>query len=160
MKKNNQITIISLVVAIIVLGGAVAFSKSQKTDSSDGNADKIKAVVYKSPTCGCCVQYVAYLKKQGFEVETVSTDDMASIKDQHGIKGNMESCHTTIIGDYFIEGHIPMEAVSKLLTEKPEIDGIALPEMPAGSPGMPGIKAGAFEIYGIKGGESSDFMSL
>ena len=61
----------------------------------------------------------------------------------------MEICHTTIIGDYFVEGHVPLEAVEKLLTEKPDIKGIAMPGMPSGSPGMPGAKKGDFVIYAV-----------
>ena len=53
----------------------------------------------------------------------------------------MQSCHTTIMGKYFIEGHVPLQAVNKLLKEQPDIDGIALPGMPIGTPGMPGEKA-------------------
>ena len=72
----------------------------------------------------------------------------------------MESCHTAIFGDYFVEGHVPIEAVNKLLEEKPDIDGIALPEMPSGSPGMPGPKLEPFKIYSIKDGQASEFLSL
>jgi len=72
----------------------------------------------------------------------------------------MQSCHTTEIGDYFVEGHVPIEAIDKLLAEKPDIDGITLPDMPAGSPGMPGVKREEFVIYSLKDGESSEFMRI
>lgn len=119
-----------------------------------------KATVFKSPTCGCCVGYVAELEKQGFEVNVVSTTDMSSIKHQYNIPGNMGSCHTMVIGDYFVEGHVPIEAVNALLEEQPNIDGIALPNMPSGSPGMPGAKKAAFRIYSLSDGEISDFMTI
>jgi len=119
-----------------------------------------KATIYKSPTCGCCVKYISYLKKQDFVVETVTTEDMWSIKNQYQIPSDMESCHTTVIGDYFIEGHVPLEAVEKLLQEQPDIDGIALPDMPAGSPGMPGKKQGEWQIYTLKNGEVNQFVNL
>ena len=85
---------------------------------------------------------------------------MSAIKNQHQIPSNMESCHTAIIDNYFVEGHVPVEAVEKLLTEKPDIDGISLPEMPAGTPGMPGTKQGDWQIYSLKNNQISEYMSL
>ena len=119
-----------------------------------------RITVYKSASCGCCSGYVAELKRQGFNVETVLREDMFSIKNQYNIPKNMESCHTSVIGNYFIEGHVPIEAVNMLLESKPEIDGIALPNMPAGSPGMPGFKSEPFKIYALTNGEVSEFMSV
>ena len=73
----------------------------------------------------------------------------------------MESCHTTVMGNYFVEGHIPLEVVNKLLTEKPDIKGIAMPGMPNGSPGMPGVKRGDFVIYAINNdGSYAEWMRL
>jgi hypothetical protein len=74
---------------------------------------------------------------------------MQKIKDEHDISPNMESCHTMVINDYVVEGHVPIEVVEKLITEQPDISGIALPDMPAGSPGMPGIKREPFTIYSL-----------
>ncbi len=85
---------------------------------------------------------------------------MSSIKRRLQISRNMESCHTAVIGDYFVEGHLPVEAVAKLLAEKPAIDGIALPGMPSGSPGMPGPKTAAFKIYALSDGKTSEFMTI
>jgi hypothetical protein len=85
---------------------------------------------------------------------------MYSIKQKYKIPRSMESCHTAVIGGYFIEGHVPIEAVNKLLEENPEIDGIALPRMPAGSPGMPGIKKAPFKVYALSDGEASEFTTI
>jgi hypothetical protein len=85
---------------------------------------------------------------------------MASIKRKHQIPQNMESCHTAVIGDYFVEGHVPIEAIEKLLSEKPDIDGIALPGMPQGSLGMSGTKTAALKIYALSGGTASEFMTI
>jgi len=123
--------------------------------------EKQKIAVFFSPTCSCCHEYVNYLKKEGFAVEEKQTQDMLSLKEKYGISSEMESCHTAVIGDYFIEGHMPIEAIKKLLEEKPDILGIALPGMPQGSPGMGGIKKEAFKIYGLsKVGEILEFMNL
>jgi hypothetical protein len=71
------------------------------------------------------------------------------------------SCHTVLLNNYFVEGHIPIEAIEKLLTEKPEINGIALPQMPSGSCGMTGLKLSPFKIYSIKNGQDQGiFMEI
>ncbi len=109
--------------------------------------------IYKTPNCGCCVGYSSYLESNDYNVKIISLDDLSSIKDKYNIPQNMESCHTMIIDDYFVEGHVPIEVVEKLVNEKPNIDGIALPRMPAGSPGMPGKKIEPFTIYSLINGE-------
>jgi len=119
-----------------------------------------KVTLYKSPTCGCCVGYAEELEKQGFEVETVVIEDMNEIKEKYGIPQDKQSCHTMTIGDYFIEGHTPMEAVEKLLTEKPDIAGIGLPRMPSGTPGMPGPKRAPYEVYQSVNGVFSEFLTI
>jgi hypothetical protein len=118
------------------------------------------ATVYKAPNCGCCNGYIAELKKQGYEVDVRPTEDMGSIKEQYGIEEDKQSCHTTVIWDYFVEGHVPLVAVEKLLSEKPDIDGIGLPGMPIGTPGMPGVKQAPYEIYQKSGSDFSQFMTL
>lgn len=159
MRKNKK-TIAVIVVFIATAGLLVwnPFTSNNAPGISADNEDKI--TVYKDPNCGCCVQWISYLKKQGFETEVVNTTDMESVKKEHGIPRNIESCHTAIIEDYFIEGHMPIEVVNKLLEEKPSIDGVALPGMPSGSPGMPGIQRGPFEIYSLIKGQVSEFMII
>jgi len=123
--------------------------------------EKIKITLYKDPNCDCCQDYVAYLKENGFEVETVNTQEMIDIKEKYQISPGLEACHTAIIDNYFIEGHVPIEGINKLLKEKPDILGIGLAGMPSGSPGMGGIKKGEFKIYSLsKDGQTSEFMSL
>ena len=120
-----------------------------------------KITVYKSQSCGCCGIYVNYLKKAGFSVEVKDVLDVAEIKNQNKIPRELSSCHTSIVGKYFVEGHVPYEAIVKLVTEKPDIAGIALPGMPSGSPGMPGAKRGDFVIYSIgKDGTTGEFMRI
>jgi len=158
MKKNTIIIII-----IVLLSGVGLFfslNKSKSSDNQKADSNKIKAVIYKSPTCGCCVKYISYLEKQGFNVEIKTTQNMTAIKNKHQIPQNMESCHTMIIDNYFIEGHVPIEAINKLLTEKPDIDGISLPEMPSGTPGMPGRKTENWQIYSLFNGQISEYINL
>ncbi len=116
--------------------------------------------VYRSPTCGCCQEYERYLEAEGFNVESIKTEDHTEIKDRLDIPPDMRSCHTAMIEEYFIEGHVPVEAIRKLLEERPLIDGIALPGMPSGSPGMGGDKEQPFIIYSIVEGKVDEFVTL
>lgn len=159
----NKKIIAGLIILVSLASGAYfVYGKSNNNKAGENNKEdnKTEVVIYKSPNCGCCVEHAAYLEKQGFEVKIELTNDTDPIKEEHSIPDEMQSCHTTIIGDYFVEGHMPIEAITKLLKEKPDVDGIALPGMPAGSPGMPGIKSEEFEIYSLKDGAISDFISI
>lgn len=117
--------------------------------------ETIKATVYKDPNCGCCHEYVGYLRQNGFEVEVVDTGDLMSIKQQAGVPAELEGCHSTLVGGYAVEGHVPADIVKRLLQEKPAIRGISLPGMPQGSPGMDGEKEGPFVIYEIPNDQDS-----
>jgi len=99
---------------------------------------KEKLVVYQSPSCGCCSGWVANMEENGFNVEAIKTEDMYSTKVNAGIDMSLSSCHTGFIGDYFVEGHVPHDAIEKLLNERPDIKGITVPGMPSGInvPGM------------------------
>jgi hypothetical protein len=109
----------------------------------------IKATLYKNPQCTCCEGYAAYLRQSGFEVEVKSTNDLNEISQKAGVPEKYQGCHTMFIGDYVVDGHVPVEIVHKLLTEQPAIAGITLPGMPAGSPGMTGEKMQTFVIYAV-----------
>jgi len=106
------------------------------------------------------IEYEKYLKTEGFEVESIRMEDLTEMKEDLGIPSDMQSCHTTMVEEYFVEGHVPVEAIWKLLEEQPEIDGIALPGMPSGSPGMGGDKAEPFMIYSVVEGSVEEFMTL
>ncbi len=125
----------------------------KKTQSNAGMLKGTKVTVYKSPTCGCCGNYVAELKRNGAEVlvEEISDTLLATKKQELGVSSNLQSCHTSVMDGYVIEGHVPIEVIRKLQTERPAIRGVALPGMPAGSPGMSGIKTGAFTIKTLEG---------
>ncbi len=94
-------------------------------------------IIYESPTCGCCAFWGDYMSKNGFDVKEVKTNDILNIKSKYGIRPEYMSCHTAVIGDYIIEGHVPYGEVERLLAEKPQnAIGISTPGMPQGSPGM------------------------
>ncbi len=93
-------------------------------------------VVYKSPTCGCCESWVGHMQRAGFPVEVRDLQDLGPIKAEAGVPAGLGSCHTARIGYYFVEGHVPPDDVKRLLAERPDARGLAVPGMPQGSPGM------------------------
>jgi len=101
-------------------------------------AEEYSMKVYKSPYCGCCEKWISHLEQNGFKVTSENQENMNTIKSQLGISHALQSCHTGVINGYFIEGHVPARDIKKLLTEKPNIKGLAVPGMPAGVnvPGM------------------------
>ena len=116
---------------------------------------------YKSMSCGCCGIHSDYLRRQGLDHQIITVDDVSKIKKKYGVPTSLWSCHTIILGDYFVEGHMPKEAIEKLITEKPDIAGIALPGMPSGSPGMPGSKTETWIIYAVNhDGSYGEFMRI
>ena len=113
---------------------------------------KEKLVVYQSPSCGCCSGWVANIEQNGLNVEAIKTNDMYSTKVKAGIDVTLKSCHTGFIEGYFVEGHVPYDAITKLLSERPNIKGITVPGMPAGSnvPGMETINEKAnFDVLAV-----------
>lgn len=143
-----------IIFTIIAVASILFWISMLKNDSGNKSAhsallSNTEITVYKSPTCGCCGNYISYLKKQGAKVAVQETEKMKGVKTRNKIPALLESCHTSIVDGYVIEGHVPAEAIRKLLDEKPSIGGISLPEMPAGSPGMSGVKLAPFSIYTI-----------
>ncbi len=145
---------------LIAIGVVVAISAMLLFLMTASGTGGYPVTLYKSPLCGCCGEYVKYLQRNGFEVNVVSTVDMDNIKTDNGIPYDMQSCHTMTVDGYYIEGHVPVEAVNIMLAEKPDVDGIALPGMPAGSPGMSGIKRGEFVVYSIVDGEETPYKVI
>jgi hypothetical protein len=96
----------------------------------------VEATVYLSPTCGCCGKWADHMKAAGFAVTREVTSQLDSVPARRRVPLTLRSCHTAVIGNYLIEGHVPVDLVQKLLKERPKIAGIAVPGMPAGSPGM------------------------
>ena len=148
-RSKNPLLIVLGLAVVIVLGWLLWPTPTAGT-----------VTVYKSPACTCCGFYTVYLEKNGFKVRNVNVDDIEVVKEKYGIPEDLHSCHTALVGEYVIEGHVPIEAVNKLLTEKPNIKGIALPGMPLGSPGMGGEKAEPFVIYVIGDGPPEVYMTL
>jgi hypothetical protein len=152
MKWIYAAAIGSLGLAAVGCGGSSSASAGQVVASND------TVVVYKTPTCGCCNNWVDHVKASGFPVVTHDLDDLAEIKRDLGVPAGRISCHTATVGGYTIEGHVPADLIRRMLDEKPSIRGLAVPGMPMGSPGMEGVikqdydvlafdSAGAVTVY-------------
>ena len=92
--------------------------------------------VYKTPWCGCCKLWVEHLRKAGFTVEVHDVEDLDAEKDRMGVPADKRSCHTAQVAGYYVEGHVPAAGIKRLLKDKPKAEGLVLPGMPMGSPGM------------------------
>lgn len=92
--------------------------------------------VYKSPTCGCCTKWLEHLRASGFEVKPYDVDDITVSRAKLGVPQALGSCHSARVGGYLIEGHVPAQDIRRLLRERPDAAGLAVPGMPRGSPGM------------------------
>jgi hypothetical protein len=95
-------------------------------------------IVYRTETCGCCGEWVKRMISGGLraEVQFVNDELLKSIKLQLGISTELSSCHTATISQYFVEGHVPVNDIHRLLIERPKARGLTVPGMPIGSPGM------------------------
>ena len=151
---------LSAIASLACLLLATACARAPETDTTEANAATMSApaqaatvadasaahdtapaaahrmVVYKSPSCGCCGAWVEHMRAEGFIVETRDLDNVNPIKERLGVPYGKGSCHTAEVEGYVIEGHVPADDVRRLLAERPDAKGLALPGMPAGSPGM------------------------
>lgn len=106
------------------------------TGSALADAGKPEITVYKSASCGCCGGWVDHMRANGYTVHAKNVEAMDMVKQMMGVPAALESCHTATVNGYVIEGHVPAEAVDRLLAERPQAAGLAVPGMPIGSPGM------------------------
>ncbi len=161
MKSKNKLLLALFIAGLIAVAGCASQNTNGRNQISGKVAEGVTAAIFKSSGCGCCGIYSQYMGKKGFNVQIVDTEDLSSTKSKYNIPKSMQSCHTTVVGDYFVEGHVPAEAIEKLLAEKPDIAGIAMPGMPSGSPGMPGSKRGPFIVHAVnKDGSTAEFMRI
>ena len=140
----------NLIVIALVAWAAVA--------PAPAPADPPAVQVFKSPSCECCAKWVEHLRAHGFTVEVTDVPDVERVKREHGVPERLSSCHTALVGGYFVEGHVPAEDVKRLLEKRPRIAGLALPGMPIGSPGMEGPNPEPFDVLAVDAkGQASVF---
>ncbi|MGO4302557.1 DUF411 domain-containing protein [Cupriavidus sp. RAF12] len=141
--------------------GAGALALSPITSALAQASRPLAIDVYKSPTCGCCEDWVKHLRTNGFAVTTHDVEDTGVYRARYGMPDRFGSCHTGVIGGYALEGHVPAADIRKLLATKPKAVGLAVPGMPAGSPGMEmGPRKDPFDVLLVKSdGAASVFSS-
>lgn len=143
---------------LVSMAGAIA-SASKLMAVSPLDEDHMIRVV-RSPDCGCCGAWIAHLEESGFTVEDVLSTDVEATKDQYAIPTSLRSCHTGVIAGYVIEGHVPAADIIRLLEERPDAAGLAVPGMPLGSPGMEmGDRTDAYDVILWAGSETTVFST-
>ncbi len=151
--------LIVTVLALAILG--LAFMAGDRDAGDTQTRDTgLSLTLYATPDCGCCHRYVSYLEDQGVEVSLVYVSAEELAEKMSVAPSEMYSCHIMEVEGYHVIGHVPLEAIEKLVAERPDVDGIALPGMPPGSPGMGGAKRGVFTIYYFDDGETGVYMEV
>lgn len=151
-----------LVLAAILAAGTATLWGLSSANQHDASAEAeagAEVVVYKSPTCGCCEAWVEHMKEAGFSLRVENRTDLVMLKQQLGIPPTMFSCHTAVIGGQVVEGHVPASTVQRYLSAGAPGEGLAVPGMPPGSPGMPSLNPKPYDVYSFDGGRTSVFES-
>lgn len=160
--------LLAAALALAACGGAPDESRTSPPASAAGSEAAASAatpagtptvVVYKSPTCGCCTAWADRMRAAGFRLEVHDTAEVSPVKQRLGVPLNLASCHTATVAGYALEGHVPPATVLRLLRERPQVAGLAVPGMPAGSPGMEqGAQKDPYEVVAFgAGGETQVF---
>ena len=123
----------------VAFGGVAAALVTRASDAFASPAFKpLRFTVYKTPTCGCCRTWVTHARSvfPGADIKTLDMTDLSEVKARLGVPAALQSCHTVVSGPYVFEGHVPADLIKRFLDERPKAVGLAVPGMPAGSPGM------------------------
>ncbi len=139
---------------LVGLAAGAAGWKAVQPGRPAARPEQVQLTLYQSPACGCCGRYVDYLQALGYRVRVVATQDLEAVKHRFQVPRPLWSCHTSQVGRYFVEGHVPAPALEYLLRRKPDVLGIALPGMPPGSPGMGGPRVGPLVVVAVRSGGS------
>ncbi|HEX6587735.1 MAG TPA: DUF411 domain-containing protein [Longimicrobiales bacterium] len=170
--RTKMVTGVGLGAALAVAGiGALLVNRSAEAGDATASAAAVASadvrgngetvVVYRSPTCGCCKAWEDHMRAAGYTIESHEVMDVTPVKNEQGVPAPLRSCHTATVGGYTFEGHVPAEDVVRVLAERPEIDGLAVPGMPPGSPGMdvPGREDEPFEVFSFRAGGESEIWA-
>ena len=154
--QSNAVTRRSWLATVTrTLAAALVTNATISTLAEAAGPTLTKLTVYKDPSCGCCTKWVAHLRANGFAPDVHDRTDVTALKDSLGVPAALRSCHTAVIGKYVIEGHVPSADIKRLLAARPAgIMGLAVPDMPSGSPGMEmGGRADRYDVmaFGVKG---------
>lgn len=131
LRRRGAVSLFAL--ALLLGAGSLAVTGARVRAAQQALPE---VLVYKTPTCGCCGKWVEHLRANGFKVNVVERDDLGDIRRDWKVPRTLASCHTARIGRYVIEGHVPAADIRRLLASQPRVDGLSVPGMPIGSPGM------------------------
>ena len=129
----------------VAAGGASGASGAGEIAEA-GSAAVDTVVVYKTPTCGCCSQWVEHMRENGFIVVAHDLENLEPIKRQLGVPAGRVACHTARVGGYTLEGHVPADLVRRMLEESPRFKGLIVPGKPMGAPGMEGPRSEPYQV--------------
>ncbi|MCR4267806.1 DUF411 domain-containing protein [Nitratireductor sp. ZSWI3] len=127
----------------LLAAALLSFSALHAANAAENRA----MTIWKTPWCGCCHEWTEAMRQAGYAVKVNDLEDLTPIKKQAGVPAALEGCHTAMIDGYVLEGHVPLEAIDKLLSERPAIAGIATPGMPQGSLGMGDDPEARYDVY-------------
>ena len=151
ISQTSRIIVGGLLASTLLVGGFMLAPKP---------ASAADITVYKSPTCGCCTKWVKHLEDNGFSVQVKHRRDLTAVKQELGVKRELQGCHTGVVEGYVIEGHVPAADIQRLLTERPNVRGLSVPGMPMGSPGMEGPRKSPYKVLSFdEQGNTSTYNS-
>lgn len=161
-ESRSRRSVIAAAGAAVALAGCLDDPANREEWTRSESLSVAHAVQYNAPNCDCCDEYAAYLEAHlDGDLDVTEPDDIGAVKRDRGVPPDLDSCHTVELDGYVVEGHVPVRAVAELFETEPTIAGIALPGMPAGSPGMSGEKEGEWTVYAFDDdGEYDQFTAL
>tara|TARA_R110002110_G_scaffold29981_5_gene106443 strand:- start:1359 stop:1871 length:513 start_codon:yes stop_codon:yes gene_type:complete len=143
--KFSKISI-SLLSTVAIIGVLTISMGLLFNEKSEANTNISEVTVYKSPTCDCCKKWVSHLRDAGFKVTEKDRYNMTNIKSDLSVSRNLQSCHTSIVDGYVVEGHVPADDIKRMLLEQPDVLGLTVPGMPKGSPGMESQQSDSYDV--------------
>jgi hypothetical protein len=143
--------------AVLMLAGVQMGAAGRQSQAGSPALPEVE--VFKTATCGCCSKWVDHLRRDGFTVKAVDVDDLPAVKARHKVPANLSTCHTALVGNYIVEGHVPVADVRRLVERKPPVRGIAVPGMPIGSPGMEGSNPTTFSVFSFDASGKTDIFA-
>ena len=151
--------------SLVVLGTgapllAACGGSGGRTEGTTAPARGTSVTLHRQEGCSCCASYAEYLEDNGFTVDMKTVDDLAPVRARLGIPDEAVGCHTSEIENYVVEGHVPVEAIDRLLSERSSLDGISVVGMPTNSPGMGDPNGEPLDVLSFRDGDVSEYMSI
>ena len=162
LRSAGLLALVGPTVSLLGACGDPAPSDDSSTAAADATTRRREHAVtlYREEGCSCCVTYADYLRDNGFAVDVKTVSDLGPIRTRYAVPEAGVGCHTSVVGEYVVEGHVPMEAIERLLAERPAFDGISVIGMPANSPGMGRPNGQPLDVLSMRAGQVAPYMSV